>query len=75
MRGGEGIVAKKEKLVPVTAMVSPATKEELYALAAEAHRATVSSLIDAAIQQYLRSEKKAQPAHETPLMHHELVGA
>jgi hypothetical protein len=67
-------VLKKKKLVPVTAMVSEETKAELYARAAEGHRETVSSLIDRAIQQMLRNEKKAQPAHETPLVHHEFVG-
>ena len=71
VRGGDATVVKKKKLVPVTAMVSEETKAELYSMAAEGHRETVSALIDKAIRDYLRAEKKAQPAHET----HQLVGA
>ena len=67
-------MAKKERLVPVTAYIPKRYKEELDAKAAEDPRETVSGLIDAAIRQYLQTEKKATPAHEAPLMHQEFVG-
>lgn len=63
-KGGDVIVAKRERMVPVTAYVPRRIKEELDEMASLDDRMTVSAMIDAAIRRYLQEEKKEGPAHD-----------